>query len=77
MCTEATNLAKQVTDVIGNLAIITRKTGPQQQTTRSRPNEKYFNYSKKGYYTRDYPSRNNLKRKSEDKKMKQKAKHAR
>ena len=30
MCTETTNLAKQITDVIGNLAIMARKTGPQQ-----------------------------------------------
>lgn len=46
-----------------------RKKRPQQQSLRSRPNKKYFNYGKKSHYARDCPGRINLKKKLKDKKM--------
>lgn len=52
----------------------------QQQTPKSRPNKKCFNYSKKNYYThytRDCPSRIYLKRNPKVKKTEQEAKYTR
>lgn len=75
--TKAANLAKQAIGVIGDQTMMARKKGPQQQTSRSRPNEECFNCGKKGHYARDCPGRINSKRKPEDEKTEQEAKRAR
>lgn len=50
--------------------MIAKKNKPQQQTPRFRLNKKYFNYSKKSYYIKNYLGCINLKRNPEDKKIK-------
>lgn len=76
-CMETANLAKQTTSVTGDLTIMTRKKRRLQQTQRSKPNKKCFNYSKKDHYTRNYLGCTNPKKNSEDKKADHKAKRAR
>lgn len=75
--TKAMNLAKQAIGIIEDLAVMTKNKKPQQQSPRSRSNEKCFNYSKKNHYAIDCPGRINLKRKPEDKKTEQEPKRAR
>lgn len=75
--TKMINLAKQTIDTTGDLAIMARKKEPLQHTPRSGPNRKCFNYDKKNPYARDCLDRTNPKRKLEDEKAEQEAKHTR
>lgn len=54
-----------------------RKKGPLQQIPRSRLNKECFNSDKKDHYGRDCQSRTNSKKKPEDEKAEQEAKHPR
>lgn len=49
--TKVANLAKQIIGATADLTIITKK--KQSDRGHSRPNKKYFNYRKKGYYAKD------------------------
>lgn len=72
---EVVNLAKQIIDVIGGMAMMARKKILLQQTARSRPSKKCFNCDKKGHYAGHCPGHINPNRKPENKKVKQKAKY--
>lgn len=64
--TKTTNMAKQITDQIVNLAIIIKKRSDgQQQIPKPKTSKEYFNCRKKRYYIKDCYS--NLKRKPKDK----------
>lgn len=54
--------------------MIKKVSNSQQQTFKSKINKEYFNFKKKGHYSKDYYS--NIKRKPKNKKVIEKAKQA-